>query len=135
MTLRNRFMTKAMATTALALGLTSGVALAQQAPQSPSQSQPKATQTTPANNNNKGQLVTTWSPVVDPINPLGSHVPLDEKTLLIMIAGLAILAPVRRPALAKIVLPVRCSATCTDGRDTGKPFGALVARFLIAAQD
>jgi hypothetical protein len=90
MTLRNQFMTKTMAATALALGLSGGVALAQ-APQSPAQSQPKATQITPANNNNKGQLVTTWSPVVDPINPLGSHVPLDEKTLLFMIAGLGLL--------------------------------------------
>src|SRR5262245_18814087 len=92
MTLRDLFTTKAAAVATLALGLSQGsVALAQQTPDASDKQNTIAVQA-PANNNAKGELVTTWSPVVDPINPLGSHVPLDTTALIALIAGLGLLS-------------------------------------------
>ncbi len=105
MTKRDRIISRAAAA-ALAFGLAAsgGSALAQQAPANPDPNKNPAPVTEqaqtpkapvvipPAANTNNHEIVTTWSPTVDPINPLGSHVPLNTDILIAMIAGLGILS-------------------------------------------
>lgn len=105
MTKRDRIISRAAAA-ALAFGLAASgsVAFAQQAPANPdptknpvpvTQQAPaqKAPITIPAAaNSNNHEIVTTWSPAIDPINPLGSRAPLDTNVLIGLIAGLGILS-------------------------------------------